>query len=137
MFHRLQTATAVLLLVLASVFGQAGVMRCLCSGQVKLATPVAQACKDSCCKKRSEDTREKQAPLPCKDGSCFVLIRMDAIDPSVIPDSIPIAVAICPPEFGDVNFLVPTVREMPPSPRHRPPDRSTVPFTILFSSFLI
>ena len=134
---RLQTASAVLLLLLASVFGQVGIQQCLCTGKVTFGSEVVSQCEDDCCETHGDAPAPGGMPSPCDDGACYLLISLDAADPPPITASTPVPVAICPSPFARTESPSRLGRaERPPVP-HRPPDRAAVPLTVLFSSFLI
>jgi len=136
-FIRLQTASAVLLLVLASVFGQAGIRQCLCTGQVSYVSNFVEKCEDCCCKKHGENPPHEELPSPCDDGSCYWLIALFAVDPIATPATTSAPVATFPPSIAKLDLLAPHFFVEPQFPRQRPPDRKAVPLTVLFSSFLI
>ena len=143
MSRHFQALSAALLLVLVPVFGQAGFLQCLCSGQFTSPTFAVEVNQAHCCEQTPDRTEcchddgNDEAPSPCDDGSCWVLITLDAVEVSAkqVPCIAPLA--IWPPAFA-----LPTLAGSPVAlklafPQQRPPDRLAVPATVLFSSFLI
>ena len=137
MFKCLQVVGAVLLLVLSSSIGQAGLLQCLCTGQVSFAPSSFDECTDCCDKEHGDQQPRDEIPSPCDDGSCFLLITLDVVDPLVTSVSNTDPVASCPPASAASDLVAPRdLCAWQPLP-YRPPDRQHVPLTVLFSSFLI
>ena len=140
MFRYLQTLSAVLLLMLVPVLGQAGILQCLCSGQFT-STAFAAEDDEGCCCEQVKDCNDyshgDEQPAPCEEGSCWVLITIDAVEASPIqlPSLSPLA--ICSPTFALPAPVSPLVSAQRAMPQHRLPDRNSASLTVLFSSFLI
>jgi hypothetical protein len=140
MSRYLQTLSAVLLLMLVPVLGQAGILQCLCSGQFTSTAFVAEGYEACCCEQEkdcSECSHDDEQPAPCDEGSCWVLVTIDAVEASPIhfPSLTPLAV--CASRFALPARLFPPVSAQRALPQHRLPDRNQAPLTVLFSSFLI
>jgi len=137
MFRCLQIAGAMLLLVLSSAFGQAGILQCLCTGQVTFGPSSVEACTDCCCEEQGEQQPVDKLPSPCDDGSCFLLVNLDAIDPLGTSATNTDSAANCLPASSGLDLVAPRTLDPRQPLGQRPPDWQQVPLTVLFSSFLI
>jgi len=126
-----------LLLVLSSAFGQAGILQCLCTGQVTFVSPAVEECTECCCEEHGEQAPQDGLPSPCDDGSCYLLISLDAVDTPVTSATFAAPLADVPTTTAELELIAPRVFSEMQAALHRPPDRQPVPLTVLFSSFLI
>ncbi|MGI9241541.1 MAG: hypothetical protein ACR2RV_12120 [Verrucomicrobiales bacterium] len=76
-------------------------------------------------------------PSPCDDGSCFLLVNLDAIDPLGASATNTDSFASCLPTSAGSDLVAPRALGARQPLRQRPPDWQHVPLTVLFSSFLI
>ncbi|MFT4550726.1 MAG: hypothetical protein ACI8XO_002314 [Verrucomicrobiales bacterium] len=135
MSRYLQTLSALLLVLLVSVFGQSGIRQCLCTGQVNFAAEAVDetgcgSCDDEC-------PLHDELPSPCEDEFCWMLITLDAVECAVahVPTHSP--VAICSQQFANSDLRSPRVSGEVKFSQCHPPDRCDVSLTVLYSSFLI
>lgn len=130
---RLQATALFLLFLAVSLFGALPLQRCLCSGDVSIATDAPHPC-DHC----HDSENKEEAPSPCENGDCYVILTLPSLDQPVILD-----LRELPGLAPEANPLPCTAHSAPPqqapfpAPLLRPPDDLSVPLHVLYGTFLI